>query len=87
MTDQRKPRTDHQAAAARLKASPQYEQPVMTSRSRESAQVKASLIRTGTLAAYQPAGAFQARWERSRDGIGWTVYACYVGDPTRREAA
>jgi hypothetical protein len=74
----KRPHADHAAVAATLREAPGEWGPVQAYRSKTSADSAAYWIRTASrLAAYAPAGAFEARVEYV-DGEP-TVYARYVG--------
>jgi hypothetical protein len=77
-----RPRVDHKSVAGRLRETPGVWEIVGTYRSRYSAEGIAHRIRTagGQLAAYLPAGSFEARVEYV-DGDP-TVYGRYIGDGT-----
>jgi DNA-binding CsgD family transcriptional regulator len=74
-----------EARAARLRGQPGTWQPIGTYGSRRSAQVAASRIRTGTIAAFQPRGAYEAQ-PYIDDGTH-TVRARYIANATQKAAS
>ncbi|MFF0139737.1 hypothetical protein ACFYRN_25195 [Streptomyces sp. NPDC005227] len=64
----RRPRVDHQVAAQQAREMPGQWVLVGTYPSTASATGAASQVRTARIAAYQPAGAFDARTELTENG-------------------
>jgi len=69
---------EHQLIAATLKEHPQAWAVVAEG---AGLQGLARQIKSGRISAYQPAGSFEAV-TRSRAGVGHTIFARYVGEPS-----
>ena len=79
----RRKHINHRQVAVRLREHAGDELPVGEYWNVNSAQVTTHAIETGLFPAYQPAGKYEARRERSDNG--WTVYARYIGEPETLE--
>lgn len=74
-------RTEWQPIAEALRARPREWARVKTGAKKSTGATLAARIKTGAIAPFRPAGAFEAKSRTIEDGTA--VYARYVGEATR----